>query len=416
MVDFLYYRLAMQFRSILQLRSRVLLVGRFIIMSFAALLCYGQSESNQTIQIRKHLLLGQQFLKQQKAEEAAREFTAVVGLDPRNMEAQANLGVLAFLRGDCVKALPHFHAALNLAANLANIRALLGFCEIRLGEASGGEHDLERAFPNLTDPKLRVQTGLFLLDLYRQAGDVGHATTTVSRLQEVDSDNVDVQYAAYRLYSDLADQAVTAVSVSHGDSARMRQIVAQRLVETGNLDGAIRAYREALELDPHLTGAHYELAQALMHRPSATPSNWSEAGQELQAAVAENPRDAEAECLLGEIALHGNDTQSALSHFSRALSFQPRNPDAHIGLGKIYLSSTQTDKAVAEFKSVIAVEPTNAQAHYSLSHAYRKLGRMKDADDEVKVFQTLRSSQHQLEDVFGRMRTGEPDFVDVKAP
>ncbi len=389
-----------------------------LILSFAAV-CAAQSSSDRAAEIRKHLQSGQAFLKQQKPDDAAREFTAVSDLDPKNVEAQANLGVLAFLRGDCVHAAPHLQFALSLNAKLANVRALLGFCEIRQGDSAAGQRNLEQAFPKLTDPKLRVQTGLFLLEIYRQSGNIARAAATITHLQELDADNVDVQYAAYRLYSDLADQAVNAVTVGHPDSARMKQIVAQRLIETGNLDGAIRAYREALNIDPHLTGAHFELAEALMHRPSPSADELAEATKNLQSALGENPRDAESECLLGELALRSSDEKLAGDHFSRALSIQPQNPDAHLGMGKLYLSSGQSDKALAEFKSVIAADPTNSQAHYYLAHAYRKLGRMDEADQEVKVFQALRSSQHQVEDVFGRLRSGspdEPDASDTKKP
>ena len=371
---------------------------------------FGRCTPNQSSlvggEIRKHLLLGQHFLQAQKPDEAAREFNAVLQLDPKNAEAHANLGVLAFLRADCVQATPHLQAALKQDPKLSNMYALLGFCEVRLGNSTDGQRNLEFAFPKITDPKLRVQAGLFLLQIYRQSGDVARATATVNRLQELDGDNVDVQYSAYRLYSDLADQAVTAVSVSHGDSARMRQIVAQRLVENGDLDGAIRAYREALKLDPRLTGAHYELAEALMHRPSSSAADLEEAGAELQSALQENPGDAESECLLGALSLRNGDEKTAEAEFSKALVLQPQNPDAHLGLGKLYLAAGQADKALAEFKTVVETDPTNAQAHYLLAHAYRKLGQLQDADREVKVFQSLRASQRQLEDVIGHVRSG----------
>src|SRR5579872_6058823 len=58
--------------------------------------CVAQSAPDRVKQIRKHLGLGQQYLKQQDADAATREFAAVLALDPQNVEAQANLGVLNF--------------------------------------------------------------------------------------------------------------------------------------------------------------------------------------------------------------------------------------------------------------------------------------------------------------------------------
>ena len=362
--------------------------------------------ANQAAEIKKHLQAGQQFLAQRKLEEAAREFSAVAELNPRNVEAHANLGVIEFLRGNCGEATPRFQTSLRLNPQLWNVYALLGFCEFRQGDGTRGREHLEKAFPKLTDSKLRIQAGLFLIQFYRQTGEVERATSTMTRLQQLDGDDVDVQYSAYRLYSDLADQAVTAVSVNHGDSARLRQIVAQRLVETGNLEAAIKAYREALKIDPHLTGAHFELGEALLRNSSsATPADQlEEARKELETAVAEDRHDAQAECLLGELSLRGSDEKDAKQHLLKALAIQPQNPDAHLGMGKVYVLDGDLEKALNEFKNVIRQDPANAQAHYVLAQTYRKLGQLKDAEQEVATYRALRSSQRQLEDMFGRMR------------
>jgi tetratricopeptide (TPR) repeat protein len=85
----------------------------------------------------------------------------------------------------------------------------------------------------------------------------------------------------------------------------------------GNLEGAIRAYREALKIDPQLTGVHFELGEALLRRGG---SDLSEAQKEFEAAIAENPNDAESEYHLGEISLRNSDKNAAYEHFSRAFA------------------------------------------------------------------------------------------------
>jgi len=358
-------------------------------------------------ELKKHLQAGEELLQERKLDAAAREFATALDISPRNVEAQSNLGVIEFLRGSCATATAKFHAALQLNPKLWNVEALLGFCELREGKNSLGRNHLEEAFPRLTDPKLRVQTGLFLVQLYRQVGEVKRATATIGRLQELDGDNVDVQYGAYRLYSDLADQAVNVVSVGHPDSARLRQIVAQRLVETGDLAGAIQAYREALKIDPHLTGAHFELAEALSRKASLTPEESKETRRELEAALADNPQDAESECLLGELSLKNSNPTEAKEHLLKALTLEPRNPEVHLGMGRMYFESQQFEKAVAEFQTVIAAEPSNSQAHYLLSQAYSRLGRRDEANQEVATFRALLAAKRQLEDTFGRMKSRE---------
>jgi len=58
----------------------------------------------------------------------------VVDLDPKNLDAQANLGVLLFFQKEYGQAEPHLRAALDLEPDLAKIQALLGMAEKRTAD------------------------------------------------------------------------------------------------------------------------------------------------------------------------------------------------------------------------------------------------------------------------------------------
>src|SRR5271154_6057659 len=87
-------------------------------------------------QIAVHSRLAQQYLNQKQPELAIPELEALVALDPRNVDAQANLGVLLFFQDNYAKASPHLRAALDLQPNLPKIQALLGMAEKRMGETA----------------------------------------------------------------------------------------------------------------------------------------------------------------------------------------------------------------------------------------------------------------------------------------
>jgi tetratricopeptide (TPR) repeat protein len=375
-------------------------------LAFAMGLLGGQVDAGRTRQIREHFERAQQFLEQNKPGEAALEFATVVSLDPKNAEARANLGVIAYSQGDYAGAAAYIKSALKLNPTLWNIGALLGFCELQRGEVAEGRQELERSFPKLKDSRLRIQTGLRLVELYRQTGDIDRATSTVNALRRLEPTDVNVQYAAYRLYSDLADEAGDAVALIDPDSPLVRQIVAQRLIETGDTEGAIKAYREVLKIDPRLPGVHFELAEAML-KTSSSDADLKEVQTLLEEALRENPRDAESECLLGQVYARRSDAKSALAHYSRALQLQPNSIDAHVGMGSIYLSSGQLHEALAEFNRATSLDPTNAKAHYSLAQVYQRLRQKSDADREMELFRTLKSSHSRLADVYDQIRKAE---------
>ena len=66
---------------------------------------------------------------------------------------------MLFFQGDYAKAAPHLRTVVKLRPDLAKIQALLGMSERRLGQAAAAEADLEKAFPQLQEEKLRVQAG-----------------------------------------------------------------------------------------------------------------------------------------------------------------------------------------------------------------------------------------------------------------
>jgi Flp pilus assembly protein TadD len=70
----------------------------------------------------------QELLAQKKPELAAKEFAAALEIDPRNLDAQANLGVLLFFQKNYAGAEPLLRSVVDQRPALTKIRALLGMC------------------------------------------------------------------------------------------------------------------------------------------------------------------------------------------------------------------------------------------------------------------------------------------------
>ncbi len=381
-----------------------------------ALSCFSQSAKGQQEEIESHSRQAQEFLRSNRPELAAREYSAILALDPNNVDARGNLGVVWFFQGNYAKAAPELRGALKLSPGLWKIQALLGMCEKRIGETASAQADLEKAFPQLTEKKLRVEAGMELIEIYFGAGDLDQAASIASALRQLEPENPDIQFTAHRIYSTLADESMLSVAMLAPKSARMHQLMAQELARYGDTEGAIAQYREAIKMAPQVSGLHFELAELLSL--STVASDQAEVEKEYRTALAMNPSDEKSECRLGEIAARQSDLKSAFNHYSRAVELQPKDADACLGLAKVLVAMNQTQKAQPLLERSIQLEPFNAVTHYHLASVYRSLGRTDDARRELAEFQKLKEMKHRLRDLYHEMRLqpAKQDRADPDVP
>jgi tetratricopeptide (TPR) repeat protein len=363
---------------------------------------FSQAKPGREQQIEIHSRKAAEYLKENQFDPAIAELNAVLAIDPNNVDAHGNLGAVLFFKGAYPEAIPQLRAALKLRPALWKTQALLGMGERRTGEIDAARRDLEKAFPNLSEKKIRIETGMELIELHSSAGELDQAASVVSALRKLDPLDESILYTAYRIYSDLADESLLSLSVVDPNSARMHQAMAHELAKRGDTEKAIENYRAALQLDPSIPGLHFEFAEMLS--TLGTPEGSREAASEYQSALQANPRDGQAESRLGEIALRANDVQKAAEHFSRAVELQPNDPEAAVGLAKVLMSQNQPRKAEALLKHALELDPTNATAHYRLSAIYRETGRTSEAKREIEEYQKYRKMKEKLRAVYRGMR------------
>jgi tetratricopeptide (TPR) repeat protein len=361
-----------------------------------------QASGNHQDQVAEHSRLAQQYLNQRRPDLAIPEFQALVSLQPRNLDAQANLGVLLFFQGDYVKAEPHLRAALDMQPNLTKIQALLGMAEKRTGDTANARTHLEASFAAVDEPKLKVQVGMELVELYTATQDLPKASTVVNAMRQADPANPAVLFAAYRVYSDLAGEAMLSLALAAPDSAQMHLVMAHEEVKQGNNAGARVQYQKALEIDPKIPGIHFEMGELL--GLSEDPKIKAEAESEYKAAIAENALDEKAETRLGDLSSRKGDSAQALQYYTTALRLQPDDAEAGFGLAKTLIAMNQQAKALPILERAVQLEPTNAAAHFRLSTLYREMGRTADSQREVEEYKRYKLMKEKLEAVFKEMQ------------
>jgi cytochrome c-type biogenesis protein CcmH/NrfG len=360
-----------------------------------------------------HIQKAHAFLSQKRPDLAIPELQAAAAINPENVETQANLGVLLYFQGKPSDAVPHLRAAVERQSGMVKIQGLLGLAEIRTLDFAQGRKDLEAAFPLIAEPKFKVEVGLELVGAYTQTGDLDEASPILAQLRKTDPENPEVLYAAYRTYSDLAGESMLALSLAAPDSAQMHQMMAHEENRQANVSGAAEQLRKAISIDPHLPGAHFELAE-LLHA-SDNPAVKKEAEQEYRAALAQNPQDEKAMFRLAEIDAANGNTQQAYEKYSKAVELQPADADAKLGLAKALISLNRKDEARKLLEQTVQLEPTNATAHYRLGTLYREDGRTEDAKREIELYKKYKDMKEKLRTLYKELQI-QPKEISADEP
>jgi predicted Zn-dependent protease len=201
----------------------------------------------------------------------------------------------------------------------------------------------------------------------------------------------------------MADDTLNKLTILAPGSARMQQVIAEHLVNGGDLNGAIVHYRKCLEMNPHMPGVHYELAEAILNAAPSDPAAQADAQKELETAIQMEGDNANIEAELGRIALAQTDTKGASDHYQRALAMNPGNVDAQVGFGRVLMLLGKPEDALKYLRMAVQADPLNSEAHYRLSIVYKRLNMTDDAAKETKLFEEIKQTKQQVVDIYREM-------------
>src|SRR5438477_5399808 len=382
--------------------SRTLsMAGRTLMVSLAWVALLAQQGEDLQYKIGTLEQQAREYLQDQKPQLAIPMLSEIVSLDPKNLNAQANLGVLLFFQGSYAEAMPHMRAALELKPDLWRVESLLGIAEKRTGDPRAAQNDLERAFSSLDDQKIQIQAGLELIELDSASGQFEKALSVAAKLEEVAPQNPQIFFAANQISRQMVYQSLLSMMMIAPDSAEMHTMMAGELARQGDHTNAIAQYREAIRLNPMVPGAHFGLAEQL--RISSDAALNAQAEDEYRAAIKANSYDELSWRQLGEVMVRKGDFKAAEEHYRKALSLQPKDSEAETGLAIVLISTNRPDEATSLLERAIKDDPANIVAHFRLSGLYRRAGRLVDAQHETDMFQHYKEVKDQLGKVFKQL-------------
>jgi tetratricopeptide (TPR) repeat protein len=254
--------------------------------------------------------------------------------------------------------------AMARGADRAEGQALLGtvFAKQGLhGEALERYREARREAGDKVAPKAALLGEAWsLVRLGRGAEARPLADTLLGREPE----DIDTLMLAATARSDAGDPAAALAALETARRvAPVRADVQQKIGDIarslGDFEGAISAYRHALQLDQDFAVVRFQLARLL-----AAKGSLKEAEQELVAALDAVPTYAEATLELAALRRQAGRAGDALPLLIDLLQRDPYHFDALIALGETLLSMGRKRDAITAFTRVLRFDPMHVGALY----------------------------------------------------
>jgi protein O-mannosyl-transferase len=145
-------------------------------------------------------------------------------------------------------------------------------------------------------------------------------------------------------------------------------------LKKGQLDEAIRQYREALHLKANYAEAYYNLGVAFDQTAQT-----DEAIRQYQEAIRLKPEYADARNNLGIIFYRQGRTDEAIRQFQEAVRLKPDHAQIQNNLARALDINAQTNKSASQRQEDPGQKPNDAEAHYRLGVAFYQQGRTSEA-------------------------------------
>ena len=166
----------------------------------------------------------------------------------------------------------------------------------------------------------------------------------------------------------VVDEAGARAAVASGEASLVR----------GDTREAEGEFERAVELDPELAAAHFDLGQLRVQFAGevvdSTEMAFARKNLEMlergiasiQRAVELEPKNDEYVLWLGRAYHQADDLANARRCLEKAVELDPENSDAFKRLGMVYVAIPETELARAAFEKALALDPKDANGSFQL--------------------------------------------------
>ncbi len=367
------------------------------------------------------IVLGRIHGARMEYSDAITAFNEAIRLNPRFLQAHLQLARTYFVMGRIDDSLAAAQEALKLQPNLPDAHLMVARAYLTKGDVGGAEKSLKLL--SASHPKsAAVQAQLGFLEMLRK--NPAAARIAFDRALQLDPNQGDALQALNTLDIRAGNRAAARERVerrvkAEPKNAGMRMIAAHTYIAAGDIPGAERALRDAIELDStnllaysllgqiyasqrRLDEARIEFEQVAKRLPKAAgpptmvgmirelQNNKDEARRWYEKALAvDSGAPVAANNLAWLTAEEGGNLDVALQLAQAAKSRMPNSPEVDDTLGWVYYKKGLNTLAIGSFQASIEKDSKNPLYHYHLGLAYAKNGDKDKARDSLKLALSL---------------------------
>ena len=323
-----------------------------------------------------------------RLDEAVALYTKALALRPRWIDGWWSLATIEYDQDHYAKATRDFEKLIALDEKNGTAHAMLGLCQFELGADQLGLKNL------LAAEQLGVlkNAGLHNVALYHlgvlqsRAGKYGAAKESFGRLAR-DGVRSRELLLGLGLAALLIKQQDSPAQGTPGASVVEGAGEAELLLTANDFDRAIQKYALLTAEFPDYPNLHFAFGRMLLETHEI-----DQALREFHLELNHDPKHVNSMLEIA-VAVELVDPQEGLKYAEEAAKLSPRLPFAHYILGMLRLDTGDAAAAIPELETAQKAFPDEAGVYFSLGKAYVKVGRKTDAAKARAEFARLNAKE-----------------------
>jgi len=333
---------------------------------------------------------GETALRENRLDEAERDFRQVLALDPNIAGAYANLGVVHMRRKQWPQALTALRKAEKLAPSVVGIRLNIGLVYFRQNEflsAIGPFESVLRQSPHSYQARYLLGLCYFFTNRW---------TDTVVALDPLwaqASDQLNYLYvlglaAEKTKQTALQEKAWTRLVEIGRDLPEFHLLMGKAHLNRNEHEQALREFQLAVLRDPRLPFVHFNLGATYLRM-----RDYKQARAEFQKDLEIEPDLAVTYEQLGKLESLAGEPAAAEQYYRKAVSLDSKMIDSRFALAKIEQERRNYRASLAQLDECVRFDKDNGNIRYFRGQVLLHMGREKEGRAELATAKTLMTQQ-----------------------